>query len=521
MKLALKLPLAFAIALVLLFGAGLFGISQLNNAVRTYEEDVLLRVSAHKKSAEISAHFAVAIQEWKNVLLRGKDAKELDKYWGSHGKEMAEVNRLLGELQGLVNDGEEKALVQKLTAEMGNAQEGYRKAFADFKAADFDHVAGDKAAKGKDREAAAQLVALREKLSKAEKDVSLEASASAQSATWTALVVMVLVTVAALVASVWMSQRIVSHLRRAVEVAERVAQGDLSNTIDFEGRDEIAALLHSLNLMQDHLTSLVTHVRQSADGVADASAEIAHGNHDLSIRTEQQATALQQTVSSMMELGSAVEHGADNARQASQLAMNASTVAARGGAVVEQVVQTMQGIDNSSHRIADIISVIDGIAFQTNILALNAAVEAARAGEQGRGFAVVASEVRLLAGRSATAAKEIKELITTSVERVEQGTTLVAQAGTTMQEVLDSIRKVNDIVSGISAANTDQNTQVAQVGQAVHRIDETTQQNAALVEEMAAAASSLKGQAQELVGAVSAFKLGANQHTRTPALAHT
>ena len=257
------------------------------------------------------------------------------------------------------------------------------------------------------------------------------------------------------------------------------------------------------------MESAVAAVRASAGSMDVACAEIAQGNNDLSARTENQASALQQTAASMEELSSTVKHNADNARQANQLAQNASSVAAQGGQVVAQVVDTMKGINDSSRKIADIISVIDGIAFQTNILALNAAVEAARAGEQGRGFAVVASEVRSLAGRSAEAAKEIKTLISDSVGRVEQGSALVDQAGATMEEVVASIRRVTDIMGEISAASAEQNAGVTQVGQAVTQIDQATQQNAALVEEMAAAAASLKSQAQDLVQAVSVFQVQA------------
>jgi methyl-accepting chemotaxis protein len=279
------------------------------------------------------------------------------------------------------------------------------------------------------------------------------------------------------------------------------------------GNQETAQLLVALKEMQSSLVALVHSVRQGSQGVATASAEIAQGNHDLSERTEQQASALEETAASMEELGSTVKQNADSARQANQLAMAASAVAIKGGDVVGQVVQTMKGINESSRKIADIISVIDGIAFQTNILALNAAVEAARAGEQGRGFAVVASEVRSLAGRSADAAKEIKMLINTSVERVEQGSVLVDQAGVTMAEVVSSIRRATDIMGEISAASSEQSLGVSQVGEAISQMDRVTQQNAALVEEMAAAASTLKAQSDDLVQIVEVFKLGANQES--------
>ncbi len=292
-------------------------------------------------------------------------------------------------------------------------------------------------------------------------------------------------------------------------------------TLKAEGQDETAQLLRALASMADKLSHIVGGVRQNAEGVATASAEIAQGNHDLSARTESQASALEQTAASMEELSATVKQNADSARQANQLALNASSVAVKGGDVVAQVVDTMKHINDSSRKIFDIISVIDGIAFQTNILALNAAVEAARAGEQGRGFAVVASEVRSLAGRSAEAAKEIKTLIGASVERVEQGTALVDQAGVTMTEVVSSIKRVTDLMGEISAASTEQSQGVAQVGEAVMQMDQVTQQNAALVEEMAAAASSLKSQAQELVSTVAVFKLSQAQgHVQGPRIAN-
>jgi methyl-accepting chemotaxis protein-1 (serine sensor receptor) len=290
------------------------------------------------------------------------------------------------------------------------------------------------------------------------------------------------------------------------DIVEAVAQGDLSRRIELKPSDS-GSVLASLKGMSQMLSQSVGSVRRNADSVATAANQIAQGNMDLSGRTEQQASALQETAASMEELGSTVRQNADNARQANQLAMSASTVAVQGGDVVAQVVDTMKGINDSSKKIADIISVIDGIAFQTNILALNAAVEAARAGEQGRGFAVVAGEVRSLAQRSAEAAKEIKGLITASVDRVAQGSELVDRAGKTMEEVVASIKRVTDIMGEISAASAEQSAGVAQVGQAVTQMDQTTQQNAALVEQSAAAAESLKNQAQQLVSAVAAFRL--------------
>jgi methyl-accepting chemotaxis protein len=320
----------------------------------------------------------------------------------------------------------------------------------------------------------------------------------------------------------WFITRTITRpIHEAVKVAETVAAGDLTSRIDASAKDETGRLLQALQNMNDNLVNIVGQVRGGTDTIATASSQIAAGNLDLSSRTEQQASALEETASSMEELTSTVKQNADNARQANQLAVSASEVAVKGGNVVSQVVDTMASINESSKKIVDIIGVIDGIAFQTNILALNAAVEAARAGEQGRGFAVVASEVRNLAQRSAAAAKEIKTLIGDSVNKVDTGTKLVDQAGTTMDEIVESVKRVTDIMSEITAASQEQSSGIEQVNEAISQMDHATQQNAALVEEAAAAAGSLQDQASKLAQVVSVFRLDRQAVPAVPATVAT
>ncbi len=320
----------------------------------------------------------------------------------------------------------------------------------------------------------------------------------------------VFLTLLVIICGVALKNSIVRPLADAINVARRVAKGDLSADVRVTSKDEAGQMLEALREMNNALRGLVTDVKQGASTIETASGQIAQGNLDLSARTEQQAGALEETASSLEELTSTVKQNAENARQANQLAVSASDIAIKGGAVVHEVVDTMASIDASSKKIVDIISVIDGIAFQTNILALNAAVEAARAGEQGRGFAVVATEVRSLAQRSAAAAKEIKVLIGDSVDKVNTGSKLVAQAGSTMDDVVKSVRRVTDIMAEISTASNEQSAGIEQVSRAVSQMDQVTQQNVALVEEAAAAANSLQDQSGQLAKAVSIFKLASD-----------
>ncbi|RZA30477.1 MAG: HAMP domain-containing protein [Lysobacteraceae bacterium] len=344
-----------------------------------------------------------------------------------------------------------------------------------------------------------------------------QAQASFEGFRLASAIAIVLALAAGVTAGVWLIRSITGPLDTAVDAAEQIAAGRLGQDIQVDSDNEMGQLLQALKRMNTALTATVTNVRHSADTIATASSEIAAGNLDLSSRTEQQAASLEETASSMEELTSTVRQNADNARSANQLTISASGYAEEAGAVVGQVVATMGTIKESSRKIGDIIGVIDGIAFQTNILALNAAVEAARAGEQGRGFAVVASEVRNLAQRSANAAKEIKGLINDSVIKVEEGGRLVDQAGETMRKVTGSVKQVSDIMADIAAASEEQSSGIEQVNQAIAQMDEVTQQNAALVEESAATAASMQEQAGVMVETVNFFTVGGGRQEHSPA----
>ncbi len=510
LKLGAKLGLAFAIMALLTAALGIFSITRLSvieSAVSDVGDNAL-------PSVIVVYNIRVKMGDVRRLetQILVADAKEQTSLQKRIDASITEIKGLLKSYESLISDEQDRAIFKDESAKIDSYfQIGSRLVPL--------AMGGEQGVKdatallfGDSRKAYnATIGALDEHIKfnvKAGNDATSAGKSNAALAKLATEVAVVVVVLLAVVLGWFITRMIVEPVRRASDAAASVAAGDLSQTIDARGHDEIADLLKSIQTMQVSLSKTVAAVRRGSEGVASASAEIAQGNQDLSSRTENQASALEQTAASMEQLSGTVRQNADAANHANQLASTASTVAVQGGEVVGQVVETMKGINESSRKISDIISVIDGIAFQTNILALNAAVEAARAGDQGRGFAVVASEVRSLAGRSADAAKEIKTLINASVERVEQGTALVDKAGATMTEVVTSIRRVTDLMAEISAASREQSTGVEQVGEAVTQMDTVTQQNAALVEEMAAAAGSLKTQAQELVQVVAAFKLG-------------
>jgi methyl-accepting chemotaxis protein-1 (serine sensor receptor) len=464
-------------------------------------------------SRRAQVEFKVHVQEWKNLLIRGGDAKDFTQYSKALDDSGRRTIDALRRVQPMMKAlGLEAAAVDKAIAEQEMLNRRYAEAIKLYDAAD-PHRAqvADRAVRGMDRAATDHLdeivKAIRERGDKIERDLVASAAAERTATTaWLVAVAIVAVAVAAILAVI-VIRSIVVPLGAATALARRVAEGDLTASVPETGRDEIGQLLRTLGEMSRSLSSLVSQVRSGAEAVSAASGQIAVGNHDLSSRTEEQASSIEETAASVEELTSTVSQNASNAKSADELAAEASKMAASGGEVVGKVVRTMEEIAGSSRRISEIIGVIDGIAFQTNILALNAAVEAARAGEQGRGFAVVASEVRNLAQRSASAAKEIKGLITDSAKTVDSGSRLVDEAGKTMQDVVRSVQRVTEVIGQISAATQEQSAGIGQVNTAVTELDRATQQNAALVEESAAASEMLKEQALKLAQSVAVFKV--------------
>ncbi|HEY0954521.1 MAG TPA: methyl-accepting chemotaxis protein, partial [Roseateles sp.] len=510
MRIGQRLGLAFAISIafsVLLAAYARSALVHINDELTLMVEDRMVKV---QQLESIKDNVNITAQSARNTLLL-TDAdgrrKQLDEV-----ERVAKLNaELFDKLDASITSDKGRRLMAGVVQERAKFVDSVRKVIALVGKGEND--AARDLLLGETHEFQVRYFHALESLVEFQRELMNDAAKSTDSTVDFAAIAVVVAAVAALAIGAGMAllitRSVVSPIRQAVTAAETVAAGDLRLRLDTSRRDEAGQLLGALQRMNDALVGIVGTVRGNADSVATASGQIAQGNADLSQRTEQQASSLQETAASMEELSATVNHNTDTARQAAQLATSAARVAESGGQVMGQMVDTMEQITTSSRKISDIIGTIDGIAFQTNILALNAAVEAARAGEQGRGFAVVAGEVRLLAQRSAEAAREIKTLIGASVERVEAGNTLVGEAGRTMDDVVGQVRRVADLISEISAASGEQSKGIGQIGEAVSQLDQVTQQNAALVEESAAAAESLRHQAAQLAETVAAFKLDA------------
>ncbi|MFJ3055193.1 methyl-accepting chemotaxis protein [Herbaspirillum sp. NPDC087042] len=508
LKIAKKLILSFAAVIVLTVILGLFAIRELK-MVNQASTDIASNWLPSIKAAQVLQASLPRMRISELQMITAVNPAEREEAIKAIKARLDILAKQRASYEALISEAEEKAIYEK-----------FSKNFAAYLEIDkkLAQISGDGQTeeartlfKGDSNKTFRSMIESMDEIIKVNDAGSARSDKAADEVFQSAIrwigVLLALIVVIAFGLAIMVARAVARPLNEAVAVAERVAQGDLTVQIRATSTDETGMLMHSLRAMNDSLLKIVAEVRTGTDTISTASQEIASGNLDLSSRTEEQAGSLEETASAMEELTSTVKQNADNARQANQLAASASDIASQGGEVVSQVVQTMEGITESSNRIADIITVIDGIAFQTNILALNAAVEAARAGEQGRGFAVVASEVRSLAQRSAAAAKEIKQLIDDSVEKVGAGSQLVERAGSTMSEVVASVRRVTDVVAEISAASHEQSTGIEEINRAITQMDEVTQQNAALVEEAAAAAQSLQDQAGRLSDVVSVFKI--------------
>ncbi|AZP12132.1 methyl-accepting chemotaxis protein [Undibacterium parvum] len=508
--LTIKARLIFMIAIlslmaVLLGGSGIFGLASVNDSLKTVYDDRLIAMGQLDQVIRI-------INQNELILAKSlsTDANQVGQEMDSIEKNILLASKVWAEYMATYLTPDEKKIAQEFEAARKNfVSEGLRPAMAAMRANDIK-LAGEilhtkmTPLYQKVQDPLNALIALQ--LDEAKKEYERSQSFFSKFRIFSISAIAFALIFGALL-GYWLIASISKPLSYAVKIAQNIALGDLTQKIQVESRDETGHLLEALADMNTHLVQTVSEVRNGTDTIATASAQIAAGNLDLSSRTEQQASSLEETASAMEELTSTVKQNADNAGQANQLVVAANDYAVQGQAVVSKVVQTMGSIKDSSRKIVDIIGVIDGIAFQTNILALNAAVEAARAGEQGRGFAVVASEVRNLAQRSASAAKEIKSLIDDSVSKVDAGSGLVDSAGATMSQIVTSVKQVADIMSEIAAASHEQSDGIEQVNLAVMQMDETTQQNAALVEQAAAAAASMQNQAANLAETVSVFKL--------------
>jgi methyl-accepting chemotaxis protein len=509
-NLTIKSRLVFVIGFLslLLIGSGIVGISSLNsanNSLKSIYEDRLIPIGKLNAIARLMAENRMAVAESMNG-----DPAVVSKKMDDVDRRLGDISKNWDALMAMPLTPEEKSLAQKaLESRTKYAAEGLKPTVEALRAANVQQAM--ELMQGPMSQNYGVFQGHLDALLKVQDDIAKKEYEKTQNLYVTVRNISIIAIFGGLALAgfigMWLVRAISAPLDEAVRIARSVAEGDLSKSIEITSNDETGQLLAALKIMNDSLAHTVQQVRIGTETIGVASREIASGNADLSARTESQASSLEETASSMEELTSTVKQNAENARQANQLVVSASDYAVKGGRVVGQVVDTMSSIKDSSRKIVDIIGVIDGIAFQTNILALNAAVEAARAGEQGRGFAVVAAEVRNLAQRSAGAAKEIKELISDSVEKVDAGDKLVDEAGKTMEEIVTSVKHVADIMSEITAASQEQSSGIEQVNHAIAQMDEMTQQNAALVEQAAAAAESMRTQASTLAQAVAVFKL--------------
>ncbi|WP_426053650.1 methyl-accepting chemotaxis protein [Janthinobacterium sp. PSPC2-1] len=513
LNISTRLAFSFGLIIVLLAMVAFVSVSRIRNINATTEKILNDRYVKVMLSNTIQSEINIQARLLGNAIIGANDPDEVSSAVTKIQASVKKNTELLARLKTMINTPKGQELFQAVTtsresyartrdANIKLLQEGKTETAGIFLLTQLRYP------QEKILTALAALAGFQESLMA---DEGKQALADGRLAIILTLSLSIAATIIAIVLAILISRSISRPIGEAVKVAQRVASGDLSGSIDARGSDETGLLLRALKEMNDNLQGIVARVRHGTDAIAHGSREIASGNMDLSSRTEQQASSLEETASSMEELTSTVKQNGENARQANQMAQSASSVASKGGQVVAEVITTMDSINASSKKIVDIIGVIDGIAFQTNILALNAAVEAARAGEQGRGFAVVATEVRNLAHRSAAAAKEIKILIDDSVQQVNLGSNLVNQAGSTMQEIVSSVRRVTDIMAEITSASNEQEAGIEQINQAITEMDAVTQQNAALVEEAAAASEALQDQAGILAEAVSVFKLDGTQ----------
>ena len=507
-SLQFKILLLMSIALAVALAVSVVALTRVYGSIQELDRISREDFETQQTILQATASFKEQVQEWKDVLLRGQDPAELDAHWKGFLAKEKEVGDTMREARSSTSHDDLRAALEKFIAMHKQAGENFRKGLEAFKDSKLDPRAGDKAVRGIDGPATEQLGNAEKIATEWGAKATAEAVRTAETGYRVAIIGTVIAMLGALVALwVFMQRAVIGPIRQAASFAERIAQGDLTGTVHARGEDEAAQLLRSLERMNGSLVEVVAKVRVAADNVATASSQVAAGTTDLSGRTEEQASSLEETAASMEELSSTVRQNADNAREADQLAQGAAKRAEQGGSEVTRAVVTMAEISKSAQRIADITSVIDAIAFQTNILALNAAVEAARAGEQGRGFAVVAAEVRSLAQRSAQAAKEIKDLIGHSVDEVKNGTDMVEQAGDTIQALVIDVQRVSALMGSIAEASTEQSRGVQQVNKTVTEMDKVVQQNASAVQQSAAAAQGMRHQAEMLVDAVSAFRL--------------